>query len=97
MRTGLDPRRGGGPDAAELGAGPWCRGGWTRSGSPGCGASGSTSVDEFSYRKRHHYLLVVVDHDKRRVVWAGKGRSAETLKAFFDLLGPSGCEQYCVG
>ena len=50
-------------------------------------------VDEFSYRKRHHYLTVVVDHDKRRVVWAGKGRSAETLEKFFDLLGPSGCEQ----
>ena len=36
---------------------------------------------------------MVVDHDKRRVVWAGKGRSAETLEAFFDLLGPSGCER----
>ena len=45
-----------------------------------------------SYRKRHHYLTVVVDHDTRRVVWAGKGRSAETLDAFFNLLGPSGCE-----
>ena len=31
--------------------------------------------------------------DKRRVVWAGKGRSAETLEKFFDLLGPSGCKQ----
>ena len=40
-----------------------------------------------------HYLTLVVDHDKRRVVWAGKGRSAETLEKFFDLLGPSGCEQ----
>ena len=50
-------------------------------------------VDEFSYRKRHHYLTVVVDHDRRRVVWAGKGRSAETLEAFFDLLGPAGCER----
>ena len=50
-------------------------------------------VDEFAYRKRHHYLTVVVDHDQRRVVWAGKGRSAETLEAFFDLLGPSGCER----
>ena len=48
-------------------------------------------IDEFSYRKRHHYLTVVVDHDTRRVVWAGRGRSAETLDAFFDLLGPSGC------
>ena len=48
-------------------------------------------VDEFSYRKRHHYLTVVVDHDRRRVVWAGPGRSAEALGKFFDLLGPAGC------
>ena len=48
-------------------------------------------VDEFSYRKRHHYLTVVVDHDRRCVVWAGPGRSAETLDRFFELLGPAGC------
>jgi transposase len=50
-------------------------------------------VDEFSYRKRHHYLTLVVDHDRQRVVWAGKGRSAQTLEAFFDRLGPAGCER----
>ena len=50
-------------------------------------------IDEFAYRKRHHYLTVVVDHDTRRVVWAGQGRSAQTLDAFFELLGPSGCER----
>ena len=50
-------------------------------------------VDEFSYRKRHHYLTLVVDHDRQRVVWAGKGRSAKTLEAFFDRLGPAGCER----
>ena len=38
-------------------------------------------VDEFSYRTRHRYLMVVVDHDARRVVWAGEGRSAETMGA----------------
>ena len=48
-------------------------------------------IDEFSYRKRHRYLTIVVDHDERRVVWAGKGRSAETLGAFFEQLGPAGC------
>ena len=48
-------------------------------------------VDEFSYRKRHRYLTLVVDHDTRRVVWAGKGRSAETLGAFFKQLGPGRC------
>jgi transposase len=47
-------------------------------------------VDEFSYRKRHRYLTLVVDHEKKRVVWTGKGRSAEVLKGFFDLLGPEG-------
>ena len=50
-------------------------------------------IDEFSYRKRHHYLTIVVDHDRRPVVWAGKGRSAKTLEAFFDRLGPAGCER----
>ena len=33
-------------------------------------------VAEFSYRKRHHYLTIVVDHDRRRVVWGGLGRRA---------------------
>ncbi len=47
-------------------------------------------IDDFSYRKRHRYLTVVVDHDTRRVVWAAKGRGSETLKEFFDLLGPLG-------
>ena len=46
-------------------------------------------IDEFSYRKRHHYLTVVVDHIERRVVWAAEGRSAETLARFFDELGPA--------
>jgi transposase len=44
-------------------------------------------VDEFGYRRRHRYLTVVVDHDRRRVVWAEKGRSAATLGHFFDELG----------
>jgi len=47
-------------------------------------------IDEFSYRKRHRYVTVIVDHDARRVVWAAPGRGAETLKAFFDKLGPEG-------
>ena len=44
-------------------------------------------VDEFSYRKRHHYLTVVVDHDRRRIVWAKEGRTCEVLKSFFEELG----------
>jgi transposase len=48
-------------------------------------------VDEFSYRKRHRYITVVVDHDQRRVVWAAEGKGAETLAAFFAELGPERC------
>jgi len=44
-------------------------------------------VDEFGYRRRQRYLTTVVDHGRRRVIWAGKGHGAQTLHAFFDRLG----------
>ncbi len=50
-------------------------------------------IDEISYRKHHRYLLVVVDHDRRRLVHAVKGANLETLGAFFDRLGEDGREQ----
>ena len=45
-------------------------------------------VDEISYRKHHKYLTVVVDHERGGVVWVGDGRSANTLRLFFEELGP---------
>lgn len=50
-------------------------------------------VDELSFRKRHRYVTVVVDHDRRRVVWAAEGRSSETLNTFFAELGEERCAQ----
>lgn len=47
-------------------------------------------VDELSYRKHHHYLTFVVDHDKRRIVWGAKGNGTATLASFFEELGPEG-------
>jgi transposase len=44
-------------------------------------------IDEISYRKGQRYLMVVVDHDTGRLVWAGKNRNAATLNSFFDDLG----------
>ncbi|MGH3899622.1 MAG: ISL3 family transposase [Pseudonocardiaceae bacterium] len=44
-------------------------------------------IDEISYRKGQRYLLVVVDHDSGRLVWAGKNRNQDTLGRFFDDLG----------
>lgn len=45
-------------------------------------------VDELSYRKHHEYITVVVNHATGRVVWAAPGKSAATLRSFFDALGP---------
>ena len=45
-------------------------------------------VDELSYRKHHKYVTIVVDHVSGRVVWAREGKNADTLRAFFEELGP---------
>ena len=37
-------------------------------------------IDEISYKRGHRYLIVVVDHDTGRLVWAGPGRSESALK-----------------
>ena len=50
-------------------------------------------IDEISYKKGHKYLMVVVDHDTRRLVWAAPGRNSATVKEFFDLLGEERCAQ----
>lgn len=44
-------------------------------------------IDEISYRRHHRYLLVVVDHDRKRLVHAVDGANKTTLTAFFDRLG----------
>ena len=45
-------------------------------------------VDEISWKKRHNYLTVVVDHASGDVVWTGEGKDTAALDAFFDELGP---------
>jgi transposase len=49
-------------------------------------------IDEISYKKGHKYLMVVVDHDTRRLVWAAPGRNSATVREFFDLLGVERCK-----
>ena len=49
-------------------------------------------IDEISYKKGHRYLMIVVDHDTARLVWAGIGRDKKTLEGFFDLLGTKRCK-----
>jgi transposase len=50
-------------------------------------------IDDFSHRKGHRYLTVVVCHDTGRLVWAAPGRDRATVEKFLDLLGQDRCEQ----
>jgi transposase len=51
-------------------------------------------VDEISWRQGHRFLTVVADHDRDgAVLWAGEGRNAQTLEAFYDELGEQGCAE----
>lgn len=50
-------------------------------------------IDEISYKRHQRYLMVVVDHDTGRLVWAGVGRTKKTLNKFFDELGEQRCKK----
>ena len=50
-------------------------------------------IDEISYKKRHRYLTVVIDHGSGRLIWAGVGREKATLSGFFDALGEDRSKQ----
>jgi len=47
----------------------------------------AVAIDEVKYKKGHKYLTVVCDHVTGRVVWATKGRSKDSVGAFFAALG----------
>jgi transposase len=45
-------------------------------------------VDEVSWKRQHKYLTLVVDHQRRQVVWGSEGSGAAAADAFFDELDP---------
>lgn len=59
-----------------------------RAGGDGLDGLRRIGIDEISYRRGHTYLVVVVDHHTRRLVWARPGRDRATVEGFFDELGP---------
>src|SRR5262245_56086644 len=44
------------------------------------------AMDEFAIQKGHRYATVVVDPERKRVLWVGRGRSRADVRAFFELL-----------
>lgn len=49
------------------------------------------AIDEFSIRKRHTYATTVIDAQKSSVLYIGKDRREESLRPFFESLGPEKC------
>ncbi|QUC03852.1 transposase [Atopobium sp. oral taxon 416] len=43
-------------------------------------------IDKTSYKKDHKYLIVVIDHDRRWLIWAHKEYGKDVLNLFFDEL-----------
>ena len=51
------------------------------------------AMDEFAIQKGHRYATVVVEPERKRVLWVGRGRSRAEVRPFFELLGPEGCRR----
>lgn len=50
-------------------------------------------MDEFALHKGHRYATVIVEPYRKKVLWIGQGRSRESIRLFFQLLGPEGCRR----
>src|SRR3546814_11296033 len=51
------------------------------------------AMDEFAIQKGHRYATVVVDVERKRVLWVGRGRSRAEVRPFSALLGPDSSAQ----
>ena len=49
-------------------------------------------MDEFALHKGHRYATVIMDAERTRVLWVGKGNSREAIRPFFEQLGEQ-CKQ----
>lgn len=51
------------------------------------------AMDEFAIQKGHRYATVVIEPQRKRVLWVGRGRSRAEVRPFFELLGEQGCSR----
>lgn len=49
-------------------------------------------IDEVSFKKGQRYLTIVVDHESGRLLFVTEGRSKDSVRKFFDALGPERSE-----
>jgi transposase len=50
-------------------------------------------MDEFALQKGHRYATVIVEPYRKQVLFVAKGRGRESLRPFFEKLGPDGCSR----
>jgi transposase len=50
-------------------------------------------MDEFALQKGHRYATVIVEPNRKEVLFVGKGRGRESIRPFFEKLGPAGCKR----
>jgi transposase len=51
------------------------------------------AMDEFAIQRGHRYATVVIEPQRRRVLWVGRGHDRDSVRAFFELLGPERCQK----
>lgn len=51
------------------------------------------AMDEFAIEKGHRYATIIVDPIRKKVLWVCRGRSRESIRPFFKLLGEEGCKR----
>ena len=50
-------------------------------------------MDEFAIQKGHRYATVIVEPERKEVLWVCRGRARQDIRPFFDALGTTGCKR----
>jgi len=61
-----------------------------RIGPPDLADTEVMAMDEFATQKGHRYATVIVEPNRKEVLWVGRGRGREDVRPFFELLGAAG-------
>lgn len=48
------------------------------------------SMDDFAIQRGHRYATVIIDAERKEVLWVCRGRTREEIRPFFEMLGEDG-------